>query len=76
MSRSVLTLIIRAWHRLVFRWRRAQLYRSEFNLTGQGAAIRVSGSYASANMFSVLGVSVARGRGFRPGDIRPDEITW
>jgi hypothetical protein len=27
MSRSVSTLLARSWHRLVFRWRRAQLYR-------------------------------------------------
>ncbi|MFZ0595070.1 MAG: ABC transporter permease [Bryobacteraceae bacterium] len=44
---------------------------SEFNLTGQGEAIRVTGSNASANFFSVLGVSVARGRGFKAGDDSP-----
>jgi predicted permease len=46
---------------------------SEFNLTGQGEAVRVFGSYASANLFSVLGVSVARGRGFRPGEDSPGQ---
>ncbi|MGA8599478.1 MAG: ABC transporter permease [Bryobacteraceae bacterium] len=44
---------------------------SEFNLTGQGEAIRVTGSTASANFFSVLGVSVARGRSFKAGDDSP-----
>ncbi|HEY7303485.1 MAG TPA: ABC transporter permease [Bryobacteraceae bacterium] len=44
---------------------------SEFNLTGQGEAIRVVGSYASANFFSVLSAPVARGRSFEPGDDTP-----
>src|SRR5580692_974158 len=41
---------------------------SEFNLTGQGSAMRVTGSFASPNFLSVLGTSVARGRSFLPGE--------
>ena len=44
---------------------------SEFNLTGRGEAVRILGSAASANLFSVLGAPVARGRGFEPGEDSP-----
>jgi len=44
---------------------------SEYNLTGQGEAIRIFGSVTSANTFSVLGASVARGRSFEPGEDSP-----
>ena len=44
---------------------------TEYNLTGQGEAARISGSAASANLFSVLGTPVARGRGFEPGEDSP-----
>ena len=44
---------------------------SEFNLTGQGAAIRLFGSYASPNFLTVLGVSPALGRSFAPGEESP-----
>ncbi|HTB13699.1 MAG TPA: ABC transporter permease [Bryobacteraceae bacterium] len=44
---------------------------SEFNLTGQGSAMRVTGSFASPNFLSVLGTSVARGRSFLPGEQSP-----
>ncbi|MGJ5820785.1 ABC transporter permease [Paludibaculum fermentans] len=44
---------------------------SELNLAGQGPAIRVTGSSASPNFLSVLGVSVERGRQFRPEDESP-----
>ena len=44
---------------------------SEYNLTGQGEAIRIVGSAASANAFSVLGDSPARGRTFEPGEDSP-----
>jgi len=44
---------------------------SEVNLTGQGEAIRVIGSAASANFLSVLGVSVARGRSFAASEDLP-----
>ncbi len=44
---------------------------SEYNLTGHGEAIRISASEASANLFSVLGAPVARGRGFEPGENLP-----
>ena len=44
---------------------------SDYNLTGQGEAIRVFGSAASANLFSVLGAPVARGRVFEPGEDSP-----
>lgn len=39
---------------------------SEWNLTGEGEAIRVFCSATSANLFSVLGSPVARGRSFAP----------
>jgi putative ABC transport system permease protein len=44
---------------------------SEFNLTGQGEAIRVFGSYASANLFALLDAPVARGRSFRLDEASP-----
>jgi len=44
---------------------------SELNLIGQGPAVRVVVSSATPNLFSVLGVTLARGRGFRPGDDSP-----
>jgi predicted permease len=44
---------------------------SELNLTGQGPAIRITGSETSANFFSVLGATVERGRVFEPGEDRP-----
>ncbi|MBV9265379.1 MAG: ABC transporter permease [Acidobacteriaceae bacterium] len=44
---------------------------SELNLTGQGTAIRVTGSSVSCNFLDVLGISVARGRGFKTGEDVP-----
>ena len=44
---------------------------SEYNLTGQGEAIRIFGSVASTNLFSMLGAAVARGRAFEPGEDSP-----
>lgn len=44
---------------------------SELNLTGSGEPIRVLGSIASPNLFQVLGVSVERGRAFKPGEDSP-----
>jgi len=44
---------------------------SEFNLTGDGEAVRLFGSEVSANFFAVLGAPVERGRGFEPGEDRP-----
>jgi hypothetical protein len=44
---------------------------SEFNLTGQGQATRVTVSIASPNFLSVLGTSVARGRNFNSGEESP-----
>ncbi len=44
---------------------------SEFNLTGQGTATRVFGSSSSSNFLTVLGSSVAEGRGFNPGEDLP-----
>jgi predicted permease len=44
---------------------------SEFNLTAQGEPIRIFGSNTSASLFSVLGVPVARGRGFERGEDSP-----
>jgi len=44
---------------------------SEFNLTGEGEAIRIVGSAVSANAFYVLGAAVARGRNFQSGEDSP-----
>jgi predicted permease len=44
---------------------------TEFNLTGAGPASRIAGSEVSDNFFSVLGVTVERGRAFEPGEDRP-----
>lgn len=44
---------------------------SELNLTGEGSAVRITGSETSANFFSVLGVSVEKGRVFKAGEDRP-----
>ena len=44
---------------------------SEFNLTGQGQASRVTVSIASPNFLSVLGASVAMGRNFSAGEEFP-----
>jgi predicted permease len=41
---------------------------SDYNLTGQGEAIRIFGSAASANLFSILRAPVARGRSFQTGE--------
>jgi putative ABC transport system permease protein len=44
---------------------------SEFNLTDQGEAVRLFGSATSANLFSVLGARMERGRSFQPGEEQP-----
>ncbi|MBV8551316.1 MAG: ABC transporter permease [Acidobacteriaceae bacterium] len=44
---------------------------AEYNLTGQGEAVRIAGSATSVNLFSVLGTPLARGRGFEPGEDAP-----
>ena len=44
---------------------------SEFNLTGQGEALRLSGASVSASLFSVLGARAEIGRVFEPGEDRP-----
>jgi predicted permease len=44
---------------------------SEYNFNGEGEAVRIVGSAISANAFSVLGATVARGRGFEPGEDSP-----
>jgi predicted permease len=41
---------------------------SQFNISGRGEAIRVTGSAVSANLFSVLGARAAMGRVFKSGD--------
>jgi hypothetical protein len=41
------------------------------NLTGDGDPEHVGGARVSANFFSVLGVPVAQGRGFSPGEEQP-----
>jgi predicted permease len=43
----------------------------EFNLTGQGEAVRLVGSTVSANFFAVLGARPELGRTFDTGDDRP-----
>src|SRR5271170_5734512 len=40
----------------------------EFNLTGQGEAVKLIGSLASANLFSVLGAQAGIGRTLHSGD--------
>jgi len=42
----------------------------EFNLTGQGEAMHLSGSVVSANIFSLLGAGAQLGRTFRAGEDR------
>ncbi|MBV8863872.1 MAG: ABC transporter permease, partial [Acidobacteriaceae bacterium] len=44
---------------------------SESNLTGQGTARRVFGSGTSSNFLTLLGASVAKGRGFKQGEDLP-----
>ncbi len=44
---------------------------SELNLAGEGEAVRVVTSAVTANLFSVLGSPVARGRGFTTGEDSP-----
>jgi putative ABC transport system permease protein len=41
---------------------------SQFNLSGQGEAVRLVGSLASANLFSLLGAQAEMGRTFAPGE--------
>jgi predicted permease len=43
---------------------------SDFNLTGQGEALRLAGSAVSANIFSLLGVGTKLGRTFQRGEDR------
>jgi predicted permease len=40
----------------------------EFNLTGSGDAVRLTGARVSAELFSILGVHPVAGRLFRPGE--------
>src|SRR6202050_4010595 len=44
---------------------------SEFSLTGQGEAMRLTGSTVSANFFSILGSQAGIGRTFQPGEDVP-----
>ncbi|HLK63341.1 MAG TPA: ABC transporter permease [Bryobacteraceae bacterium] len=44
---------------------------SSFNLTGEGSALRVTGSFVSPNFLSVLGAYAEIGRSFRPGEELP-----
>jgi putative ABC transport system permease protein len=46
---------------------------SEFNLTGQGEAMRLAGSSVSSNLFVVLQARPELGRVFRPGEDRPGQ---
>jgi putative ABC transport system permease protein len=45
--------------------------RSSFSLTGTGEAARLTGVYASVNLFSVLGVDASLGRTFLPNEDQP-----
>lgn len=40
----------------------------DFNLSGQGEPVRLSGTYVSAELFSILGARAALGRTFLPGE--------
>ena len=40
----------------------------DFNLTGQGEPVRLTGTYVSAELFSLLGAHPELGRTFRPGE--------
>ena len=55
--------------------RESALYRGNvgFNLSEGGEAERVTGAYLSANVFSLLGVSPALGRGFRAAEEQAGE---
>ncbi|HKV38090.1 MAG TPA: ABC transporter permease [Blastocatellia bacterium] len=44
---------------------------SEFNVTGQGTALHLTGSSTTANLFSLLGVEAEVGRTIRLGEDRP-----
>src|ERR1700689_1052894 len=44
---------------------------SEYNLTGQGTATRVTGGSATGNFLAVLGTAVARGRSFEAQEESP-----
>jgi predicted permease len=46
---------------------------SEFNLTGQGEAMRLVGSSVTSNLFVVLQSGPEMGRVFRPGEDRPGQ---
>ncbi len=46
-------------------------FHSSFNLTGEGNPEEIPGRHVTANLFSVLGVSPARGRDFRAEDDVP-----
>jgi putative ABC transport system permease protein len=43
---------------------------TDFNLTGQGEAVHLTGSSVSANLFSLLGAGAELGRAFRTGEDR------
>jgi predicted permease len=46
-------------------------HQGDFTLTGRGEPVHLTGAVASANLFSVLGVAPAVGRGFLPGEDKP-----
>ena len=54
--------------------RESALYRGNigFNLSDGGGAERVTGAYASANLFSTLGIAAVVGRGLRPAEEQAD----
>jgi predicted permease len=49
----------------------AYLVNSQFNLTGEGEAVHLTGSAVTANLFSLLGVPARVGRVFEPSEDRP-----
>lgn len=46
---------------------------SQFNLTGEGEAVHLTGSSVTANFFSLLGVQAASGRVFASGEDQPGQ---
>lgn len=46
-------------------------HQGDFTLTGRGEPVHLTGAVASANLFTVLGVAPALGRGFLPNEDKP-----
>jgi predicted permease len=48
----------------------------DFNLTGQGEAVRLTGTLVSAELFSILGAQPELGRVFEPGEDKPGRDSY